>query len=63
MAMSADWWQQQELEEYEQWLADPIAQKEYQDYLTKKENQKCNSKIQETEILSNHQSGRTLRVA
>ncbi len=36
----ADWRQQQELEEYQQWLADPVAQAEYRDWLRKTEGER-----------------------
>lgn len=36
----ADFRQQQELQEYAMWLADPIAQQEYQQYLTQLEQEK-----------------------
>jgi hypothetical protein len=61
--MSACFRQQQEIEEYEQWLADPVAQAEYKRYLDDKEKRKCNSKTQEVEILNNHQSERMSRAA
>jgi hypothetical protein len=35
----SDYRQQQEIEEYQQWLADEQAQKEYQEWLIKKEKQ------------------------
>jgi hypothetical protein len=37
-----DYRQQQELEEYEQWLADEQAQAEYQQWLEKREKEKAN---------------------
>lgn len=34
------WRQQQELDEYQQWLADPVAQAEYQEWLRKTEGER-----------------------
>lgn len=38
--MGADYRQQQELEEYEQWLADPVAQAEYKTWLDQREGER-----------------------
>lgn len=46
----SDYRQQQELEEFEQWLADEQAQKEYQEWLLKREKNDDNRRnIRSTE--------------
>ena len=42
----SDYRQQQEQEEEQQWLADPVAQKEYQEWLNQREEERYDRKNQ-----------------